>query len=394
MSGQGSIQLRSEAACDFVDAECFDVEAAGHTFAFYPDGASRREALIELIDDAESSLHIFYYMFQDDESGQKVLDALVRAADRGITVELIIDDFGSDAPDKFFDPLIDAGGSFRKFSARFSVRYLIRNHQKFAIADEARVMTGGFNISDHYFNDPQRNGWCDLGVKIEGEVVDQFKNWYDLLRDWIDHDGSELRRIRRMVKDWNGGDGAVQLLIGGPLTRKSRWALRFRKDLAECDKLDFVTAYFSPPRSVRRQMRKLAKRGSLRMIVAGVSDIDAAIDVARMHYRKLLRAGAKIFEFQPCKLHMKLLVIDNFSYFGSANLDKRSVRLNVELMVRIEDEALARRLREFIDHMEAASSEVTPEWYQQQSDWFTRLRRRFNYALSMADYRITAGLAG
>nr|WP_255548174.1 phosphatidylserine/phosphatidylglycerophosphate/cardiolipin synthase family protein [Erythrobacter ani] len=347
-----------------------------------------------MIDGAERSLYVFYYMFQDDKSGQKVLDALVRAADRGITVELIIDDFGSDAPDEFFDPLIAAGGEFRKFAARLSVRYLIRNHQKFAIADESRVMSGGFNISDHYFNGPEDNGWCDLGVKIEGPVVDQFKSWYDLLRDWIDGEGSQLRRIRRMVKDWDGGDGKVQLLIGGPLTRKSRWALRFRKDLAACDKLDLVTAYFSPPRSLRRQMRKLAKRGSLRMIVAGVSDIDAAIDVARMHYRKLLNAGAKIFEFQPCKLHMKLLVIDNFSYFGSANLDKRSVRLNVELMVRVEDEALAARLREFIDHMQNASREVTPELYERESGWLTRARRRFNYVLSMADYRITAGLAG
>ena len=123
--------------------------------------------------------------------------------------------------------------------------------------------------------------------------------------------------------------------------------------------------------------------------MAGKSDIGAAIDMARLLYKKLLAAGVRIFEFQPCKLHMKLLVIDNASYVGSANLDKRSFRINVELMVRIADADVAARLREMIDHLQAASIPVTPQWYARLASPLTRLRWRLAYWMSLADYRVS-----
>jgi cardiolipin synthase len=159
-------------------------------------------------------------------------------------------------------------------------------------------------------------------------------------------------------------------------------------------RLDTVSAYFSPPRSYRRQMAQVARRGEVRMIMAGKSDISAAVDMARLLYGKLLRAGAKIAEFQPCKLHMKLMVVDDASYVGSANLDKRSFRINVELMVRIEDAELAAKLRELMDHMEAASTPMTRERYERESTFINRMRWRFAYWMSLADYRISKVSAG
>nr|WP_281501117.1 phospholipase D-like domain-containing protein [Erythrobacter sp. F6033] len=350
------------------------------------------EALIDHIEKAQKSLSIFYYMFQHDHAGTQIRDALVDAAQRGLDVHLIIDAFGSDAPDHFFDPLVEAGGRFDVFSAKWNVRYLIRNHQKFVIADNARVLSGGNNVSDHYFDPPDKNGWCDLGVAIEGPVVDQFSDWFELLRDWTQSKGSQLRRMRRMVKQWDAGDGPVRLLVGGPLIRKSHWAWQFKEDLIDARRLDTVSAYFSPPASMRRLMARVARRGSARMVMAGKSDIHATIEVARLLYRKLLKAGAKIFEFQPCKLHMKLLIVDDVSYFGSANLDKRSVRINVELMVRVEDGELADRLREFVTQLEGASMPVTPEWYAKEASWFNRLRWQIGYWIALADYRVARGL--
>jgi cardiolipin synthase A/B len=116
--------------------------------------------------------------------------------------------------------------------------------------------------------------------------------------------------------------------------------------------------------------------------------------MARLLYKRMLRAGVRIFEFQPCKLHMKLLVVDDASYVGSANLDKRSFRINVELMVRIEDAGLAAQLRELIDHMEAASTPITPAWYARESTFLNRMRWRVAYWLSLADYRISKAGAG
>lgn len=371
------------------DPESFALEAQGHSFTFLPHGADRMEALLAQIAGARRSLDLFYYMFQNDEAGTRVRDALVEAARREVAVRVVIDDFGSDAPTSFFQPLREAGGRFERFSARWSVRYLVRNHQKFLIVDGERVMIGGFNISTDYFAPPSENGWCDLGVLVEGPVAERFVDWFGLLLGWVRGSDSELRKIRRIVKDWDGGTGPVQLLVGGPLVYRANWAARFRRDLAGARRLDAVSAYFTPTGGFRWAMARVARSGTVRLITAGVSDFGAAIDVARLLYAKLLRAGVRIHEFQPCKLHMKLLVVDDISYFGSANLDKRSIRLNVELMVRVKDEGLAARLREMIDHLESASREMTPERYREKADFFTRLRWRFTYLLALADYRVT-----
>ena len=385
--------LSPEPAAPYRDLPPLHVAAQGHSFTLYPNGADRLAALLALIEGAQTSLQVFYYLFDNDTSGTAVRDALVAAATRGVAVSLIIDDFGNDAGAAFFAPLTEAGGQFAIFSPKWGTRYLVRNHQKFAIADEARVMTGGANVSDHYFNPPADNGWCDLSVLIEGAVVAQFVRWWRLLSDWVDSDAkgrvARLRQLRDIVKEWDGGDGSVRLLVGGPLVRHGHWAWVLRRDLASARRLDTVSAYFSPPRSLRRQFAQVARRGEARMVMAGKSDIGAAIDMARRQYKQLLRAGARVFEFQPCKLHMKLLVVDNASYVGSANLDKRSFRINVELMVRVEDEGLAAALRGLIDHLEAASEPVTREWYAKEATFLARLRWQMAYWMSLADYRVS-----
>lgn len=392
----------SQQAPDYCDLDPFKIAAAGHEFTFYPHGQDRLKALVALIDGAQDSLKLFYYLFDSDISGTMVRDALVAAARRGVTVDLIVDDFGNDAGAEFFAPLEEAGGTFAIFSPKWGKRYLVRNHQKFVIADGARVMTGGANVSDHYFAIPADNGWCDLSVLIEGAVVDQFLRWFDLLQKWVANEAkgrtSQLRRLRDIVKEWDGAaegtEGAMRLLVGGPLVRRGHWAWCLRQDLVKAKRLDTVSAYFSPPRSYRRQMAQVARRGEVRMIMAGKSDIAAAVDMARLLYGKLLRAGARIAEFQPCKLHMKLMVVDDASYVGSANLDKRSFRINVELMVRIEDAGLAAKLRELIDHMEASSVPMTRERYERESTFINRMRWRFAYWMSLADYRISKVGAG
>lgn len=380
-------------APEYCDLDPFEVRAAGHDFAFYPHGQDRLKALIALIEGARKSLRVFYYLFDSDTSGTMVRDALVAAARRGVDVALIVDDFGNDAGADFFAPLEEAGGSFAIFSPKWGKRYLVRNHQKFVIVDEARVMTGGANVSDHYFAIPADNGWCDLSVTIEGAVVEQFLRWFALLQSWVASEAEgrrrQLRALRDIVKEWDGGDGPVRLLVGGPLVRRGHWAWCLRQDLVSAKRLDAVSAYFSPPRSYRRLIGRVARRGQARLIMAGKSDIGAAIDMARLLYKKLLASGVRIFEFQPCKLHMKLLVVDDASYIGSANLDKRSFRINVELMVRVEDAGLAAELRKLIDHMETSSDEMTRERYRREATWFNRMRWRAAYWMSLADYRVS-----
>lgn len=374
----------------YQEPEPFVVDAAEHRFSFHPAGKDRFETLLGLIESAQATLKLVYYMFQGDIAGQQVRDALIDAAERGVDVCLIVDAFGTDAPNSFFKPLVKAGGRFKVFEPKFGARYFIRNHQKMALADDERVMVGGFNISDNYFKPPQEGGWNDLGILIEGPIVQRFCDWFDRLDQWVANPGSQYRLIRTMLRKSDCGNDHVQLLMGGPTHTTSEWARRVKKDMARASRIDLVMAYFSPPRSIRRLIRRVAERGAARLIMAGQSDNSATIGASRALYRGLLHSGVEIAEFQASKLHCKLVVIDDVTYFGSGNFDLRSLRLNLELMVRVDDKALAVRMRELIDHMEKASEPITEDWYAKQATWFNRFRWRLGWFLvSVADYTVT-----
>lgn len=378
----------------YSDPDSFAIEAAGHSFTFFPAGQDRLERLIDHIDSAKHTLHVFYYMFQGDHSGTRVRGGLIRAAQRGVDVHLIIDAFGSDAADSFFEPIVNAGGRVDAFSPRWDVRYLIRNHQKFVIVDGKRVMTGGFNVSDHYFSPPEENGWCDLGAMVEGQVVERFVEWFALIRQFVSDGRTRFLAVRKAVREWDEGNGPVQLVLGGPTKITSAWARSVKQDIARGNRLDLVMAYFSPPRSMRRLIRRLAKNaGKARLIMAGKSDNGATIGASRALYGALLRSGVEVYEFEPCKLHMKLVVVDDVTYFGSANFDMRSVRMNLELMVRVEDAALADRMRALVDHMEQASTPITPALHRERSTLFNQIRWRLGWFLvSVVDYTVSRRL--
>jgi cardiolipin synthase len=168
----------------FRDPAPFTAEAAGLTLGFYPGGADRLERLLQMIGESQHSLKMVFYIYAPDASGQAVRDALVAAARRGVAVTLILDGFGATADEEFFAPLIAAGGTYRCFQARWSRRYLIRNHQKLVIADGHLAMLGGFNIADAYFAPPSVNGWNDLAFTLAGPVVARLEDWFAEIEAW------------------------------------------------------------------------------------------------------------------------------------------------------------------------------------------------------------------
>ena len=152
-------------------------------------------------------------------------------------------------------------------------------------------------------------------------------------------------------------------------------------------------AYFSPPRSIRRLIRMLARKNHARLVMAGRSDNTTTIGASRALYGALLRDDVELFEFDVCKLHTKLLVVDDVTYFGSANFDLRSIRLNLELMVRIEDAELAARMRTAIAHMADASKSITREWHRENATLINRIRWRLSWFLvSVLDYTVARRL--
>ena len=254
-------------------------------------------------------------------------------------------------------------------------------------------MLGGFNVEDSYFAPPGEDGWNDLAFTVEGPVVARIGAWFDELQDWAGDPKAQFRAITRKVRRWDCGKGPVQLLIGGPTRGLSGWAREVGRDLVEGDRLDMIMAYFSPPRRLQKRIRGIARSGETRLLFPARSDNGATIGASRALYSRLLRSGARIWEFQPCKLHTKLIVLDDAAYLGSANFDMRSLYLNLEIVLRIEDAALAARLREYIAHQLSAAEEITPALHASRATWLNRLRWRLSWFLvAVVDYTVSRRL--
>jgi cardiolipin synthase A/B len=376
------------------DPAPFAVQAQGHALTFYPGGADRFAALIALIDGARRSLRMSFYIFADDGSGQRVIDALSAAAGRGVEVQLMIDSFGSAAtPAACFAPLEHAGCRFSVFGSHWTARYLIRNHQKIVIADEALAMIGGFNVEDDYFAPPERNGWNDLGVTLSGPAVAPLVTWFDRLHAWASTPKPRWRAVRHLVRDWDPGTGPAQWLVGGPTRGLSPWARSVSGDLVDGERLDMVMAYFSPAARLLARIGRIARKGKTRLLLAAKSDNGATIGASRLLYGVLLKRGAKIWEFSPCKLHTKLIVLDDAVYIGSANFDMRSLYINLEIMLRIEDSALAERMRELVSEQIVASLPITRELHHQRLTLLNRIRWSLSWFLvAVVDYTVSRRL--
>lgn len=367
------------------------LKVAGNRLTLLADGPERLAALLGLIDGAKESLRFLYYMFMDDVSGTRVRDALIAAAARGVEVWLLVDGFGSTANREFFRPLEKAGIAFCQFSPKYGRRYLLRNHQKLALADGERVIIGGFNVSDDYFGTVESGAWRDIGLSVEGSSVAYLTRYFDSLFQWTQTPDARVRDIRRLLQQSSVTQGKLHWLFGGPSRRLSPWARAVRRDMRSTKRLDLVAAYFAPSLGMLRRLSGISKRGGrVRIVTASKSDNNATIAAARFTYGRLLKRGVRIFEYQPAKFHTKIYIADDIVHVGSANFDFRSIYLNLEVMLRIEDAAFAAAMRRFVDGEVAQSIEVTPAFHRRRATPFRRFKWAVsNFLVTTMDYTVT-----
>lgn len=372
----------------------------GNRLTLLDTGPRRLKALFDLIAGARTSLRLLYYIYTDDTTGERVRDALADAVRRGVTVTLIVDGLGSDpAYDRdFFASLRLAGGNVCFFEPRLGRRYLLRNHQKVALADaesaDARVIIGGFNIQDDYFGAPGTDAWRDLGLLVEGPAAGRLGGYFDALWQWAMQPRAPLRLLRKALSDWSEPEGRLRWLMSGPMRRLSPWARAVRRDLKHARRIDILAAYFFPNPAMIRRLGKAARRGgTVRIILPSITDNSLTIWAARFTYRGLLRRGVRVFEYLPTKLHTKLFVIDDAVQIGSANFDMRSLYLNLEVMLRIDDRAFAAHVRAYVDAEVSRSLAITPELHRQRTGPWTRIKQAVIYFIvAVLDYRVTRSL--
>lgn len=367
----------------------------GNLLTMLPNGPERMEALLALIGSATRTLRVLYYIYVDDAAGAAVRDALIEAAGRGVKVQLIVDGLGSEhaAAHHFFDPLHAAGVDMCRFVPRWGRRYLLRNHQKLALADEARVLIGGFNIEKSYFGTPEQDAWRDLGLLVEGPAAARLVGYFDALSHWTKQPRASMRVLARMLNSWSEPEGTARWLLGGPMRRLSPWARVVKNDMQRAQAIDLITSYFAPGPAMLRRLDKAGRRGRVRLVLPSKVDHTASLWAAHFTYAGLLRKNVLIYEYLPSKLHTKLFVIDDVVHIGSANFDIRSMFLNLELMLRIEDRAFAGHVRRFVEGEIAQSELVTAEIHRARTGPWTRVKQFAAYfVMAVLDYNVTRRL--
>lgn len=366
----------------------------GNRLELIEGGEARLEALLKLIASAQREFRLLFYIFNDDSAGSRVRDALVEAANRGVKVKLLLDGFGcGNLQPRFFAGLAQAGSSFCLFHPRYGRRYLVRNHQKLAVADDRRAIIGGANVHDDYLTDEGFRHWRDLWLTIEGASVARLCAYFDALYRWTNKPDAKLRTLRRIISRSSQNRGELQWKFSGPLSLRNPWPTSFARDIVAAHRLDVISAYFSPPRSILRRIGRLGRRGPVRIITAGKSDNNATIAAARHNYARMLRNHVRMFEYQAARLHTKLMIVDDVVHIGSANFDFRSFYINLEIMLRVEDSQFADAMRGYFERELELSDEITPEEHRRRAT----LWRRFKWTLShwlvtTMDYTVTRRL--
>jgi cardiolipin synthase len=368
-------------------------EIAGNSLELIESGDARLRLLLELIGGAQRSVRMLMYMFNPDGAGERVRNALVAAGRRGVEVKLLIDGFGSAASPEFFAAFDEAGIKHCVFNPSYGRRYLMRNHQKLVLIDEAIVLIGGANIDTDYLSDRAEGRWRDLWLRLEGPEAALPARYFDTLFRWSLRKNPSLNHLRRRIAEYSEWRGALQWKFSGPLSMRNSWWRSIGQDIRRGQRLDMIFAYFAPPSAMLRRIGRLGRRGRARIVTAAKSDNNATIAAARNSYSRLLRRHVEMYEYQPAKLHTKLAIVDDVVHIGSSNFDYRSLYINMEVMLRIKDAAFADAMRGYVEGEIAHSRWITPELHRRRSNPWRRFKWAVShYLVNVMDYTVTRRL--
>ncbi len=340
-------------------------------------------ALLDAINAAKKSVRLEIYTYAPDAIGERFREALIAACKRGVQVRVLVDSMGSILlPASFLEPVKAAGGGVRWFNPITLKRFAIRNHRKLLVCDDQVAFVGGFNIASDYDGDGVTRGWCDIGVKINGGLIAQLAETFDEIFALAEFRHKRFMRFRKFIAKKILGTPDARLLLSGPGRGTSPIKRALKKDFKHAKSVRIMVAYFLPSWRMRRALTQVARRGGrVQLILPGKSDVLVSQLAGQSLYRRLLRAGIEIYEYQPQILHAKLIVIDDAVYVGSANMDVRSLRINYELMLRLHDTKHVGEANEIFERNLKQSKRIEPAaWRKARSVW-RRIKHRWAYFL-------------
>ncbi|HXJ98702.1 MAG TPA: cardiolipin synthase [Gelidibacter sp.] len=321
------------------------------------NGEEKFPELLKALENAKSHIHIEYYIYENDITGNAVADVLIKKAKEGVEVRFLYDDFGSHGLGKtFIKRLEDAGVQTAPFYKiiwyAFANRINYRNHRKIIIIDGNVGFIGGINMSDRYRNDLQKDNhlfWRDTHLMIKGISTSYLQ--YLFLCDWnfcspvrLDYDKIYFPDQLQNSKLEND---VVQIAASGPDSAQPVIFYSLMEAIGSAKKNIYITSpYFIPGESLMDALIIAIQSGlDVKILIPGISDSKMVNAAARAHYTELLKYDVKIYQYNKGFVHAKTMVIDdNLAIVGSANMDYRSFDLNFEVNAMVYSQSIAKQL--------------------------------------------------
>ena len=386
---QQTLQIRSAIGSDDPRALAYIARLVGgglsgdNTFRVLSNGDQIFPAMLDAIAAARRRIVLETYIYKDGKIADKFTNALASAARRGVDVSLVVDYFGSDSmSEEHVKRLRDAGCKVATFNkSRWytleEVNY--RTHRKILVVDGEVAFTGGVGIADYWIGHAQDpDHWRDTQVELRGRVARLLEGAF--YENYIETDGVVTPAVDEgdISTDITNGDSLVvrSAPSGGSSDLKRLYLLAIA--IAR-RKIDIQSPYFIVDSSGLWSLKDALGRG-VRVRVLMESDMTDAEPVkysSRAGYEELLKAGAELYEYQPTMMHAKVILVDEeWSMFGSANFDNRSLELNDELNVIARNRELVDRFAADFEKDLRHSRRITLEQWQHRS-WLERSREKF-----------------
>ncbi|MBY6089736.1 cardiolipin synthase [Pseudooceanicola sp. 502str34] len=329
----------------------------GNSAALLADSEASIRAIVADIDAASDHVHVLFYIWLADHSGLAIVEALIRAAARGVTVRAMADDIGSRRIIRSEHWRRMEGAGVRLARALpvsnpvlhpIRGRMDLRNHRKIVVIDNRITYCGSQNCADAEFLPKKKYGpWVDLMLRFEGPIVRQ--NQWLFAEDWMAHHEDDLRALIGPPSEEVRAPGLTAQVIGtGPTVRPTAMPEVFEALMHGArDELVLTTPYYVPTESMQSALCSAARRKVRTILVLPKRNDSFVVAAAsRSYYHDLLAAGVQIFEYPEGLLHAKSLTLDGcITLVGSANLDRRSFELNYENNILLEDAAVTADLR-------------------------------------------------
>lgn len=344
-----------------------------NAITIFIQGKDKYEALLKDIESATDTIHILYYMINNDNIGKKIVDLLTKKAGEGVTVRLLYDHIGSlHTPARMFNGLKKAGGKvYRFFPLSFGTYFRVnyRNHRKIVVIDGKIGYVGGMNIGDEYMSLHKRiKPWRDTHLRITGTSVHSLQERF--LMDWtyasmkydINDDSIESKLFPPPKITGNIG---MQVVSSGPDSKAEQIKRGFIKMINSAKETLFLQSpYFIPDEPFLEALQIAAMSGvDVRVMLPKIPDKKFVYHATTSYIRDLLDYGIKVYLY-PGFLHSKMLVMDGkISSLGTSNTDIRSFILDFEINAFIYDTDFSQQCYDiFINDMEI-STLVTKEVY-------------------------------